>query len=305
MACTYCREEDDKTLTTRKEILSYEEICRIIKAFHSLGINKIRLTGGEPLLRKDIVYLIENIKKLSNTIKIPLSTNALLLRKMAQDIKDAGVDRVNISLDSINPKKFDEMTRGGDLVEVLRGIDEAKKVGLYVKINMVVDDRNMSEIEEMVQYAIDNELDLRFIETMPIGKSGIGAMVRHITEKQIMERVAKYVNEKLDPVEPKSDSGPSKDFNIKGTKTNVGSISAVSNSFCGTCNRVRLTAKGVLILCLGQDNSVDLRKKIRDGATDDELRNIIIEAITKKPKEHFFNINLENIIKTQMVELGG
>lgn len=308
MACTYCREEDEKIMTTRDKILSYEDMCIIIKSVHQLGINKIRLTGGEPLLRKDLTTLIKNIKEISDEIKIPISTNGLLLDKMSSGLKDAGVEQLNISIDSLDVKKFEEITRGGDLKRVIKGIQTAVGEGIYVKVNVVINSENEEEIEDLVGFAIENKIDIRFIETMPIGRAGIGRMKEHIKEKEILKRIDAYTsknNLKYESVKAGKDAGPSKDYHIEGTNTNFGTISAVSNDFCGTCNRIRITAKGILLLCLGQENSVDLKKAISDGAGIEEMKEIIIKAIGNKPKEHFFDKDINNIIATQMVEIGG
>ena len=308
MACTYCREEDDKSKTTREKILSYEEMCIIIKAVHQLGINKIRLTGGEPLLRKDIVVLIKNIKKISDSIKIPMSTNGLLLDRMSVALREAGIRQLNISIDSLDVDRFSKITRGGDLERVIRGIQAAVSEGLHVKLNVVINQANEDEIEDLIAFAIENKVDIRFIETMPIGISGINKMDSHIKEKEILKRTFEYLKKRCyesERTEGGKDAGPSKDYKVIGTSTKIGTISAVSNEFCGSCNRVRITAKGILLLCLGQENSVDLKQEIINGAGVEEIKTIIKLAIEKKPKEHHFNKNLNNIIATQMVEIGG
>ena len=205
------------------------------------------------------------------------------------------------------PKRFKEITRDGDLKRVIKGIDAAIAAGMSpVKLNMVVmKGVNDEEIESMIDFAVDRELDIRFIETMPIGLAGIEALDRHYSEQEILERVYKKYGDKLIAKNSRQTDGPAKAMLIQGTKTSVATISAVSNHFCGSCNRVRLTAKGDLILCLGQKDSVSLRDAVRSKMSDAEIKSLIINAITKKPEKHFFSSEIDNISYRQMVEIGG
>lgn len=305
--CHYCREEDHVTHTKRSEVLSFEEIAKIVKLFAELGVTKVRLTGGEPLLRKDILDLTSMLGKIPGINDIPLSTNAHLLPSLATQLRKNGVNRANISIDSLNPKRFKEITRDGNLNTVIKGIDSAILAGMNpIKLNMVVmKGVNDDEIESMVEFAINRNLDIRFIETMPIGLAGIEAVDRHFSEKDILERVYKICGDRLKTISSKQTDGPAKALHIEGTSTNVATISAVSNNFCESCNRVRLTAKGELILCLGQKDSVSLRDAVRSGMSDDDIKKLILNAITKKPEKHFFNSAIDNISSRQMVEIGG
>jgi cyclic pyranopterin phosphate synthase len=207
----------------------------------------------------------------------------------------------------LKPDLFHQITRGGDLQKVLAGVDAGLEAGLNpIKFNMVVmKGTNDGEIESMVDYGIEKGVEVRFIETMPIGEAGISLMDQHYPMDKIMARIKAHVGTDLIPSTGKSHDGPSKNFWIKGTDTRVGVISAVSQHFCESCNRVRLTARGVLALCLGQEDSVDLRTPIRDGISDDELKQLIVKAMEKKPERHFFNENVHNIEFRQMVSLGG
>ncbi len=306
--CHYCRGEDHQTMTSRDKILSYEEITRIVCIFSELGVRKVRLTGGEPLLRKGILHLVKSLGKISKITDMSISTNAHLLDKMAHKLKLSGIDRVNISLDSLKQNKFCKITRGGDLKKVISGIDAAIKAKMSpVKINMVVmKGVNDDEIEDMLNFAVNLGVDIRFIETMPIGLSGIDTTTsHHYPEKKILERVRAHFPNQIIYSKLKPGDGPARNFIIKNTRSKVGTISAVSNNFCNSCNRVRLTSKGKLVLCLGQENSVSLRDAIRDYQTDEQIKQIIIKAIDKKPRRHEFNTLIDNVSARQMVEIGG
>ena len=305
--CHYCRDEDHQTHTKKSQVLSFEEIARIVRLFSELGVTKVRLTGGEPLLRKDILDLTRMLGEIPGLNDIPLSTNAHLLPSLASKLKDRGINRVNISIDSLIPERFKEITRDGDLETVVRGIDAAINVGMRpIKLNMVVmKGVNDDEIESMIEFAINRGLDLRFIETMPIGLAGIEAVDRHYSEKDILDRVYASYGNRLKTQDSNQTDGPAKALKIEGTNTSIGTISAVSNNFCSSCNRVRLTAKGELILCLGQKDSVSLRDAIRSGMSDEEVKQLILNAITKKPEKHYFDSVIDNISNRQMVEMGG
>ncbi|NPA71926.1 MAG: GTP 3',8-cyclase MoaA [Gammaproteobacteria bacterium] len=306
--CDYCMPEQGVHPEGRHtEYLSYDELARIIKAFVHLGVAKVRLTGGEPLVRKNLSTLVEQISQYDGLEDIALSTNAHHLAREAEALHKAGISRINVSIDSLKPKRFNLITRGGDLEKVLAGVDKALEVGMTpVKFNMVVmKGTNDDEIEAMVDYGLEKGVEVRFIETMPIGPAGVSMMNQHYSAAKILARVKKHVGADLIPSTGKSHDGPAKNFVIAGTNTRIGVISAVSEHFCETCNRVRLTAKGVLALCLGQEDSVDLRTPLREGVSDEGLQQLIVDAMLKKPEKHFFNENVHNIEFRQMVELGG
>lgn len=306
--CGYCMPEQGVHPEGRHtEYLDYEEYTRILKAFAELGVTKVRITGGEPLVRKGLSEFIQSLNDLNAFKDIALSTNAHHLAKHAQSLKNAGLNRVNISIDSLKPTLFQEITRGGDLKKVLEGVDAGIAAGLNpIKFNMVVmKGTNDSEIEAMVDYGIEKGVEVRFIETMPIGPAGVSIMDQHYPMERILTRVRDHIGSDLIPVTGKSHDGPSKNFLIQGTQAKIGVISAVSQHFCESCNRVRLTARGVLALCLGQEDSVNLRDPIREGISDEGLKQLIIDAIAKKPERHHFNENVHNIEFRQMVSLGG
>jgi len=306
--CGYCMPEQGVHPDGHhKEYLSYDELARIIKAFVKLGVAKVRLTGGEPLVRKNLSYLVEEISQYEGLEDIALSTNAHHLEREAEALKAAGVTRCNISIDSLKSKRFNNITRGGDLEKVLAGVDKALEVGMTpVKFNMVVmKGTNDDEIEAMVDYGLEKGVEVRFIETMPIGPAGVSMMNQHYPAAKILARIKQHVGSDLIPSAGKTHDGPARNFLIAGTNTRIGVISAVSEHFCETCNRVRLTARGVLALCLGQEDSVDLRTPLREGITDEGLEQLIKDAMLKKPEKHFFNENVHNIEFRQMVQLGG
>jgi len=305
--CFYCREEDDSAGSIRENLLSNSELTRIIRIFTELGVTKIRLTGGEPLVRKNIVDLIESVGAIDLITDFSMSTNGHLLAKNSEKIYKAGLTRLNISIDSLEEKSFAKITRGGDLNIVLDGISTAIKVGFKpIKINMVVmQGTNEHEIENMLDYAVANNLQLRYIETMPIGKSGIEAFCQHYPSDKILGRIRAYLKTDLELLENKKTAGPATIYSINNSGATVGVISAVSQHFCETCNRVRLTSTGQLVLCLGQENSISLKDAIRDLKTDEEIKSMILEAINKKPEKHDFNENKFNIVNQTMVSLGG
>lgn len=305
--CYYCRDENHLIDTARNEILSYEEITTICRLFSELGVTKVRLTGGEPLLRNDILSLATMLGEIPGIKDIPLSTNAHLLAPIANKLKIAGINRMNVSIDSLNNKRFEEITRGGNLDKVIQGIDSAIQAGISpIKINMVVmRGVNDDEIESMIDFVIEQKIDIRFIETMPIGTAGIDTLGQYYSEVDILQRIHTHLPNRLLAIKPKQTAGPAKDYLIKNTHSSVGTISAISNNFCSSCNRVRLTAKGRLILCLGQKNSVSLRDALRSGMSDNEIKSIIIQAINHKPERHEFDRDINNIDNAQMVEIGG
>lgn len=305
--CFYCRPADAVAGSLNKDFLSPTEIHKIARIFTELGVQKIRLTGGEPLIRKDIGQIIKNLGELPKIKSLSLSTNAHLLDKHAKTFKHYGLDRVNISLDTLNNEKFKQITQGGDLSKVLAGIDAAIAAKLApIKINMVVmRDRNADEIESMLDFAIAKKIQLRFIETMPIGSAGRQVLEQHYPAATILQRVQEHCHSDLIQQVSNYDAGPARIYKIKNTKTMVGVISAISQHFCDTCNRVRLTAKGRLILCLGQENSLSLRDQIRANKSDEEIKRLIVNAVLKKPERHEFNTSVNNVIQSQMVQLGG
>ncbi|MBT3276375.1 GTP 3',8-cyclase MoaA [Candidatus Thioglobus sp.] len=305
--CFYCRDDAHVPDCKREDILSYEDIQRIVRIFAEMGVTKVRLTGGEPLLRRGIVKIAKLISSTPGITDVPLSTNAQLLEKFAGKLHENGINRTNISIDSLIPERFKEITRGGDVAEVIKGIDAAIAAGMSpIKINAVaMRGVNDDEIESLIDFAIDKGIDIRFIEAMPIGAAGIESQSQYMSEQEILSRINQHLEGRLTPITPKKTDGPASNYKISNTNSTVGVISAVSNHFCQTCNRVRLTAKGDLILCLGQEDSISLKDAVRSDLSDDKIKTMIITAINKKPEKHEFNTAIDNISNRQMVEIGG
>ncbi len=288
--CTYCMSEN-MTFLPKKDILSLEELETICNVFIKLGTKKIRLTGGEPLVRKGILNLIKNLgKKIGNGLdELTLTTNGSQLQKYAEFLKENGVNRVNISLDHLDPSKFREITRWGDLDKVLAGIQKAKSVGIKVKINTVaLKDFNEKNIIEMIEWCSLNEYDMTLIEVMPMGDIGSeNRFNQYLPLSKVKERLSKKF--KLINI-PKKTGGPARYYKIEGKKIDLGFITPLTHNFCESCNRVRLTCTGILYMCLGQDDNVDLKNILRNKGSS-FLEESLFKAISKKPKGHDFNIS--------------
>ncbi|MDC3063091.1 GTP 3',8-cyclase MoaA [Alphaproteobacteria bacterium] len=292
--CTYCMSEN-MTFLPKKDILSLEELETICNVFIKLGTKKIRLTGGEPLVRKGILNLIKNLgKKIGNGLhELTLTTNGSQLEKYALFLKENGVNRVNVSLDHLDPNKFREITRWGDLNKVLTGIEKAKSVGIKVKINTVVlKDFNEKQIIEMIEWCSYNEYDMTLIEVMPMGDIGSeNRFNQYLPLSDLKEKLSKSF--KLTNI-PKKTGGPASYYKIEGKKIDLGFITPLTHNFCESCNRVRLTCTGILYMCLGQDDHVDLKYILRNKGSS-YLKDGLIKAISKKPKGHDFNISKSGI----------
>ncbi len=274
-----------------REFLTYEEMERVVRLFTELGVFRLRLTGGEPLVRRNILDLIKKLGRLPAIADFSLSTNGHLLERFAAALKKAGVMRVNVSIDSLDPKRFAQITRGGDLATVLRGIDSALEAGLKpVKLNMVVmRGVNDTEIEPMIDFAITRGADLRLIETMPVGSAGVETMAYSYPASSILERTRNKFGADPVPAEEGDGAGPARYYRVGPGPSKIGLIAAMSRHFCNTCNRVRLTTRGELVLCLGRKDRISLRDLLRAGCSDAELREAIRAAIREKPESHDFS----------------
>ena len=303
--CVYCMAED-MTFLPRTQILSLEEIYTLAKAFAELGVKKIRITGGEPLVRKGALELLQNIGRIESLHELVITTNGSQLVTMASALKEAGVKRINISLDTLDPDKFKAITRTGDLQQVLKGIQAAKAADFErIKINAVIlKDRNHLEVNNLVQFAVDNGIDISFIEEMPLGVvSRHDRSEAYYSSELIKSDLAR--NFSLLASTEKT-GGPSNYFKVAGTQTRVGFISPHSANFCSTCNRVRLTVEGRLLLCLGNEHSVDLKQVLRANPDDmGALKQAIIDAMLIKPEKHEFNIHEQPVILRYMNMTGG
>jgi GTP 3',8-cyclase len=303
--CVYCMSEV-MTFLPREQILSLEELYFIAQAFAELGVKKIRVTGGEPLVRHGALTLLENIGRISSLQELVLTTNGSQLENMALPLKNAGVKRVNISLDTLDAVKFKAITRTGDLPQVLRGITAAREAGFErIKINSVIlKDKNHGEVVDLVQFAVANGIDISFIEEMPLGMvSQHDRSSAYYSSDCIKADLAAHFS-LLASTE--KTGGPSVYYKVQGTHTRVGFISPHSANFCSSCNRVRLTVEGRLLLCLGNEHSVDLKTVIRSNPGDMAiLKQAIVDAMLIKPEKHEFNIHEQPVILRHMSVTGG
>lgn len=303
--CVYCMSEKMQFLP-RAQILTLEEVLRTAHAFVELGVSKIRITGGEPLVRRNVLWLLKEIGKIPKLGELVITTNGSQLPRMAENIREAGVKRINISLDSLRPERFRGMTRNGDLARVLEGIDVAIAAGFgRVKLNAVVlKNRNHDEVIDLVQFTVDRGIDISFIEEMPLGAvSDHDRLDVFYPSHQIRSDLAQRF--RLVPTTASS-GGPARYYRIPETGTNVGFISPHSHNFCDSCNRVRLTAEGRLLLCLGQEHSVDLRRVLRAHPDDDtHLKQAIVKAMDIKPRGHDFDLCEKPILMRHMNTTGG
>jgi cyclic pyranopterin phosphate synthase len=297
---------EDMTFLPRAQVLTLEEIHTLAIAFTELGVKKIRVTGGEPLVRKGALELLENIGRIDSLNELVITTNGSQLETMATALKTAGVKRINISLDTLDADKFKAITRTGDLQQVLRGIHAAKSVDFErIKINAVIlKDRNHQEVGDLVQYAVDNGLDISFIEEMPLGVVSRHDRSDAYYSSDLIKNDLAHNFSLVATLE--KTGGPSNYFKVTGTQTRVGFISPHSDNFCGSCNRVRLTVEGRLLLCLGNEHSVDLKAVLRAHPGDMAmLKQTIIDAMQIKPEKHEFNIHEQPVILRYMSMTGG
>ena len=302
LRCCYCMPEGVQDVGM-KNILTFEEIWEIVRTGVSLGITHIRITGGEPLVRKDCVDLIRGIREISGVETITMTTNGVLLGNYGKQLKEVGVDGVNISLDTLNPEEFYKITGKRELQEVLAGIRAAKTAGLPVKLNAV----NRKELDPipLVRYAQEENLPLRFIEMMPVGygKKYVGRSNEELRET--LEAVCGKAECMTNREElSRMGSGPAVSYQFSDLKVPVGFISAIHGKFCDTCNRVRLTAEGYLKLCLCYDEGEDLRRVLREGEKEN-LRTIMEQTIFRKPAAHCFEHPAEMTETHEMVKIGG
>jgi len=291
--CSYCMPPGFRDLTHRDDALTGEEITRLAGVFVKLGIRKIRLTGGEPLVRADIVEIAQAIRTLQGLEDLSLSTNGSQLARYARPLYEAGVRRINVSLDSLEPRNFYRITRG-QLAPVLEGLRAAREIGMApIKLNMLIlRGINDHEVEKMVEFAAADSFTLRFIETMPVGLSGAEGTARYLPLNEIESRLRRRFA--LEPTAVQG-AGPAWYLHVRNTGLVIGFITPMSQHFCETCNRVRISADGQLYLCLGKEDRLDLRKMIRSGGTDAEIRAAIRSVVAHKPRAHSFEIGVPAI----------
>ncbi|HIQ52392.1 MAG TPA: GTP 3',8-cyclase MoaA [Pseudomonas pachastrellae] len=303
--CVYCMAED-MTFLPRAQILSLEEIERLARLFVSLGVRKIRLTGGEPLVRRGIVDLCARISALPGLRELVMTSNGSQLVKMAEPLAAAGVKRLNISLDSLDAERFKAITRTGELQQVLDGIEAARAAGFErIKLNTVVlKGRNHDEVPALTDYALSRGLDITFIEEMPLGEVGRERGEAYCSSDEVRAMLSERYH-LLDSTE--SSGGPARYLRVEGyPDSRIGFISPHSHNFCDTCNRVRLTTEGRLLLCLGHENALDMRRLLRQHPGDDApVREALERALLYKPARHEFSVDGEVQVLRFMNATGG
>jgi cyclic pyranopterin phosphate synthase len=307
LRCIYCMPQEGIPWRRHDEVLRYEEIETIVRAAAELGITKVRLTGGEPLVRRGIVDLVRKIAAIPGIDDLAMTTNGILLARYADDLAEAGLHRVNISLDTLDPERFRHITRCGDLSDVLAGIEAARQAGLRpIKINTVVI-RGMNEDEVVELAAKTLEADwwnIRFIELMPVGSGGLVTDAweeKVVTAREIRRRIESTLGT-LKPAKIRTGNGPARYYRLPGASGTVGFITPVSDHFCYRCNRLRLTADGQLRPCLLSDQEIDLRTPLRDGADADQIQALIVKGINCKPMRHHLeeHIHPESRVMSQI-----
>ncbi|RMF15203.1 MAG: GTP 3',8-cyclase MoaA [Gammaproteobacteria bacterium] len=303
--CVYCMAEQ-MTFLPREQVLTLEELYQLSEAFVSLGVRKIRLTGGEPLIRRNVMSLIERLGALEGLDELVLTTNGSQLPKMAEGLRAAGVRRINISLDSLKPDRFRQLTRIGKLEQVLAGIDAAQAAGFErIKLNAVIlRGRNDDEILDLAGFAIQRGLDLTFIEEMPLGQIEEHDRAEAFMPSEAIREVLQTRYALMPSTE--TTGGPSRYWHVEGEPTRIGFISPHSHNFCHLCNRVRVTVEGRLLLCLGNEHSMDLRSVLREHPGDQAaLQSAIRAAMDIKPERHEFSLDAEPQIVRFMNMTGG
>jgi len=303
LRCFYCMPEGFKDFEEPAHWLTFDEIERVVGLMTEMGLQRVRMTGGEPLVRKDVDQLAQRLKNNAGIKDLSLSTNATRLAKQAKYLRAAGVDRLNISLDTLKPERFKDITQGR-LDKVLNGILTAKAEGFApIKINMVaMKGVNDDEIGDMLAFCIEHGLTLRMIETMPMGDTGRNA-TDHYLDLQLVKKALSARFNLIPTIDGSIDGGlihgggPARYMRVAGTDTHVGFITPISQHFCESCNRVRLSVDGTLYMCLGQEHNYPLRELLRRGIPDDELKEALIAAISLKPERHEFNEKPGQIVR--------
>ncbi|MFA6808322.1 MAG: GTP 3',8-cyclase MoaA, partial [Eubacteriales bacterium] len=296
LRCQYCMPEKGIYKKEHKDILRLEEIEKVVQAAVKIGINKIRFTGGEPLVRKGLTDLIANISVLDGINDIALTTNGILLQDYAEELKKAGLNRVNVSIDSLDKKKYETITRGGNLDDVLAGIRVVKEVGLLpLKINVVlIGGFNDDEIEDFVNLTVKEDIEVRFIELMPLGEAASWDKAHFLSDEEILQKMPRLI-----ALPFKGQGGIARYYKLPNSKGKVGLISPLSNHFCSYCNRIRLTADGKLKPCLHSDLELDIKDY------GDNMEKFLLDGIKAKPHKHYIN-NADYVpVVRNMNQIGG
>jgi len=307
LRCQYCMPQEGISQFGHAEVLRYEEIGRVAEMAAGKGISKIRITGGEPLVRKDVVQLVRQLARIQGIRDLSMTTNGVLLTEFAQELRQAGLHRINISMDSLDPEKYRRITRGGNLSRVWSGIEAAQQAGLApIKINVVaIAGFNDDEVLDFAKLTIHDPFQVRFIEFMPIGPSNGWQPEQCIPSAEIKKRLESFSS--LMPLDngKNAHDGPARLFKIPGAAGTIGLISPVSDHFCTSCNRLRLTADGKLKTCLFSEEEVDLKTLLRSNCADDILEKTLSEAISKKPLRHGTIIAGMKRCQRPMAKIGG
>ena len=305
LRCRYCMPEEGLSLIPHQDILSYEEILRLVRVFVLEGISKVRLTGGEPLVRKGIVDFVSRLSEIEGIKDLSLTTNGLLLKDFAADLKRAGLKRINISLDTLNCNKFSLITRKNGYDQVWQGIEETMKVSLSpIKINMVaIKGFNDDEIESFALLTLHHPLIVRYIEYMPSGNGEEWKEGNILTISEIKKRLEEMG--RLIPIPSDQWDGPARRFRLEGAIGEIGLIGPVSDHFCYACNRLRLTPDGKIRTCLFSDEEIDVKSFLRDGGSDEDLRKQLLVALRTKPEKHHINTHQFKKCQRNMSAIGG
>ncbi|MCL6478959.1 MAG: GTP 3',8-cyclase MoaA [Peptococcaceae bacterium] len=305
LRCVYCMPPEGVRLIPHDQILRNEEIVRLVEAATLVGIKKIRLTGGEPLVRKGLVELVAAVGAIPGIDDIALTTNGLLLPEMGKELKKAGLRRVNISLDTLDPALFRFITRNGELKQAWKGVEAALELGLHpVKINTVVmRGVNSHEISDLAALTRNYPLHVRFIELMPVGTSDSWALDSHVPTPEVREIIETSLGE-LESIHKPVGNGPAKYYRLSGAPGTIGFISAVSDHFCRRCNRLRLTAEGMIRPCLYNGREIDIKTPLRRGAENAELAGLFVQAVRQKPDYHHIHGGWHDK-KRVMSQIGG
>jgi cyclic pyranopterin phosphate synthase len=291
LRCSYCMSEH-MTFLPKRELLTLEELDRLCSAFVARGVRKLRITGGEPLVRKNILWLFRALSRhrASGMLdELTLTTNASQLARFARELRDAGVERINVSLDTLRPERFKAITRWGNFEQVMGGIEAADRAGLKIKLNTVaLKGVNEDEFDELIRFAHARAFDLTLIETMPMGDVDVDRTDHYLPLSIVRARLMRRFT--LEDI-PLNTGGPARYVRVLETGGRLGFITPLTHNFCESCNRVRLTCTGTLYMCLGQEDAADLRQPLRASASDEVLLRAIDEAIARKPKGHDFIID--------------
>lgn len=302
LRCIYCMPEKGIQFTKEEVLMTDAEILQLVKYMAKLGIEKVRITGGEPFARRGIIQLISDIKSIRGIKEVCVTTNGILIEDKINELKNAGLDGINISLDTLDSEKYKMLTRGGEMSKVLKSIDEALNVGIKVKLNsVIIKGINEDEVLDLIKLTSNKKIDVRFIELMPIGQAND---FKAVTNYEIRELIK--LNFKVEETDKeKKNLGPAKYIKIHGFMGKVGFISAMSNCFCSECNRIRLTSEGFLKQCLNFNYGINIKDVMRSGMEEEDILNLIKLNIYNKPSEHSFKQTKSNQDVRYMNQIGG